>query len=158
MKQSKQIIIGLTCVIFVFVVIPIIGAVMYTNLPQKVTDVEEVKYLMPIFEDVPIVSADCEWCVEAGTIGAVLESSMSGKLVVTQEYCDYLLKNFQWRESKGSRYHYDIKVSDTMAYYLENNTHYVSDDYYMAMKMSDEVLDLYFSPEENAIYFYHYNL
>lgn len=159
MKKSKQIILGLACVFVVFVIIPIIGAVYYVSVPQKVTDVEEVKYLMPYFEDVPIVSADCEWCVEAGTVGFVLESSMSGKLIVSEEYCDYLLENFQWRESKGNPYYYDVNVSDSMKKFLANNEYFVSDEYFQKMTQGYlDPFDLYFAPDKSAVYFYYYNL
>ncbi len=157
MKKSKQIILGLACVFAVFALIPIVSAVLYVNFPQEVTDVEEVKYLMPCFEDVPVVSADCEWCVEAGTVGFVTESSLSGKLIVSEEYCDYLIKNFQWRESKGSPYH-DVNVSDEMEKFLSNNKYLVSDEYFQKMSQGySEHFDLYFAPDENAVYFYYYN-
>ena len=69
----------------------------YQQLPHHITDVEEIQYLIPYFEDMPIESCDCRWEADVIFMGGALETHSSGKITVSQEYYDSLLEMYaEW--------------------------------------------------------------
>ncbi len=95
------IVLGIPLGLILLAVLFFVANDIYQQLPHHITDVEEIQYLIPYFEDMPIESCDCRWEADVIFMGGALETHSSGKITVSQEYYDSLLENYSWHESSG---------------------------------------------------------
>ena len=129
----------------------------YQQLPHHITDVEEIQYLIPYFEDMPIESCDCRWEADVIFMGGALETHSSGKITVSQEYYDSLLENYSWHESSGVSYSLK-ELSKVYWNFMMNEKHLVSDDF---QKQFDNYVDASYlfalAKDEPCIYYYYHS-
>ena len=97
----KKKVIKILCIVFgiplgliLLAVLFFVANDIYQQLPHHITDVEEIQYLIPYFEDMPIESCDCRWEADVIFMGGALETHSSGKITVSQEYYDSLLEKY----------------------------------------------------------------
>lgn len=125
----------------------------FMKTPNHITDVDELKFLVSDFSDIPIESCDSWWQAEAFFLGGVLESSISGKIIITEEYYQHLIFSFNWRKENSMPIDLiDEKLSEDFTAFLRNKEYWVSDDYQTTMYPR-----IFLSKNERAIYFYYYD-
>lgn len=156
----KKKVIKILCIVFgiplgliLLAVLFFVANDIYQQLPHHITDVEEIQYLIPYFEDMPIESCDCRWEADVIFMGGALETHSSGKITVSQEYYDSLLENYSWHESSGVSYSLK-ELSKVYWNFMMNEKHLVSDDF---QKQFDNYVDASYlfalAKDEPCIYY-----
>ncbi len=160
----KKKVIKILCIVFgiplgliLLAVLFFVANDIYQQLPHHITDVEEIQYLIPYFEDMPIESCDCRWEADVIFMGGALETHSSGKITVSQEYYDSLLENYSWHESSGVSYSLK-ELSKVYWNFMMNEKHLVSDDF---QKQFDNYVDASYlfalAKDEPCIYYYYHS-
>lgn len=160
----KKKVIKILCIVFgiplgliLLAVLFFVANDIYQQLPHHITDVEEIQYLIPYFEDMPIESCDCRWEADVIFMGGALETHSSGKITVSQEYYDSLLENYSWHESSGVSYSLK-ELSKVYWNFMTNEKHLVSDDF---QKQFDNYVDASYlfalAKDEPCIYYYYHS-
>lgn len=160
MKKSIKIlciVFGIPLGLILLAVLFFVANDIYQQLPHHITDVEEIQYLIPYFEDMPIESCDCRWEADVIFMGGALETHSSGKITVSQEYYDSLLENYSWHESSGVSYSLK-ELSKVYWNFMMNEKHLVSDDF---QKQFDNYVDASYlfalAKDEPCIYYYYHS-
>lgn len=160
MKKSIKIlciVFGIPLGLILLAVLFFVANDIYQQLPHHITDVEEIQYLIPYFEDMPIESCDCRWEADVIFMSGALETHSSGKITVSQEYYDSLLENYSWHESSGVSYSLK-ELSKVYWNFMMNEKHLVSDDF---QKQFDNYVDASYlfalAKDEPCIYYYYHS-
>ena len=124
----------------------------YQQLPHHITDVEEIQYLIPCFEDMPIESREADEM----SVGGAIDVHSSGKLIVSREYDDSLLENYSWKESSGVSYSLK-ELSKVYWDFMMNEKHLVSDDFQKQFNYADARYLFAFAKDEPCIYYYYHS-
>lgn len=83
MKKSIKIlciVFGIPLGLILLAVLFFVANDIYQQLPHHITDVEEIQYLIPYFEDMPIESCDCRWEADVIFMGEHLKHIPPAKL------------------------------------------------------------------------------
>lgn len=157
--KSKKVLITVLCVpigIVLLVVLFFTANNIYQKQPHHITKVEDIKYLISDFEDIPIESCDCRWQADVMFMGGALETHSSGKLTVSKEYYDSIMRDYQWTERQGVPFQIsgrpDLKKKTNDVYYdfITKDTYLVSENY---QKQFDSLITV--SKDEYCIYYFY---
>lgn len=156
----KRIIIFIVCALLVILVVgSILGVSMIVSDIQRckelysITSVDELHKLTSAFDEIEIISCDCVWKAEVTFMGDVLESQISGKIVLQEDYFNNITTTHAWEkfEDKNETNYSNIEGTEILCEFLNKRSYYVSETYQSTLKPI-----VYLSKEEQALYFYYY--
>lgn len=158
MKIIKKIIMCILCLVLLFISIASIKTHYYER-PHRISNNEELVELIPEFKKLEIESCDCYWQGDVVAWGGVLECHSSGKITVSYDFYNRILKEYTWIESSGmpysnlnSAFNIDQKACESFKAFVKG-TYLISDDF-----QKEYYSIILLSKVDNSIYFYRYEL
>ena len=150
-------------IICLFLIIPVFGFVfkigivfsnyLHTKELYSITSVNELTEATSAFDELEIDSCDCIWKAEIVFLGGVLESQISGKIVLQEDYFNDIITTYDWEKSAddNATNYSNIEGTEILYEFLNKGNYYVSETYQNTLKPT-----VYLSKEEQALYFYYY--
>ena len=153
-KKTLFIVFGILFGLILLTALFFVANNIYQQTPHHITDVEEIQYLIPYFEEMPIEACDCRWEADEMSVAGAIEVHSSGKLTVSREYYDSLLENYSWKESSGVSYSLK-ELSKVYWNFMMNEKHLVSDDFQKQFDYADARYLFALAKDEPCIYYYY---
>lgn len=122
---------------------------------HKIISIDELSEVTSAFDGINIESCDCTWKAEVVFMGGVLESQISGKVVLQEDYFNDIVTYHVWEKAVDSnkiRAKYsEVKGAESLCEFLSKDNYFVSESYQNTLEPL-----VYLSKEEQALYFYYY--